>query len=102
MSRFEAIGILFGDGPRHFERWSDDEDDTWATPTRGRLTHDRFKVHQPVYTTDIPWNQVSNLRSSGPGRNSAMRPPRPTFIKVFSRSINPLQVYPELSSRIES
>ncbi|GFX45878.1 hypothetical protein TNCV_3607391 [Trichonephila clavipes] len=39
--------MAFGDGPRNFEPWSSDEDDTWAytpspnnhtTPTGGRLS----------------------------------------------------------------
>ncbi|GBL85747.1 hypothetical protein AVEN_193192-1 [Araneus ventricosus] len=45
-SRFEATRGLFCDGPRNFEPWSDNEDDTsagtpspnfHATPTEGRL-----------------------------------------------------------------
>ncbi|GFV83612.1 hypothetical protein TNCV_3611881 [Trichonephila clavipes] len=46
----------FGDGPRNFEPWSSDEDDTrtdtaspnfHTTPTRGRLSVIIFNVHLP-------------------------------------------------------
>ncbi|GFU47724.1 hypothetical protein TNCV_4464751 [Trichonephila clavipes] len=44
--------MAFGDGPRNFEPWSSDEDDTWAgtsfpnyntTPTGGRLSSRQFQ-----------------------------------------------------------
>jgi len=29
MSRFEATTVTFRDGPRNFEPWSNDENETW-------------------------------------------------------------------------
>ncbi|GFX32015.1 hypothetical protein TNCV_4098661 [Trichonephila clavipes] len=46
----------FGDGPRNFEPWSSDQDDTCVgttspnfntPPTGGRLSSDIFYVHRP-------------------------------------------------------
>ncbi|GBN96015.1 hypothetical protein AVEN_110249-1 [Araneus ventricosus] len=67
---------LFWDGPRNFEPWSDDEDDTWAgtptpnfhaTPAGGRLATTYYLAcKQAPYTADLQWNRVSNLEPSGP------------------------------------
>ncbi|GBM84447.1 hypothetical protein AVEN_6202-1 [Araneus ventricosus] len=73
---FEATRGLFSDGLRHFEPWSDEEDDTRAgtpslnfrtTPAGGRLapTYD-LACDGPTYTTDLRGNRVSNLESSNP------------------------------------
>ncbi|GFW46891.1 hypothetical protein TNCV_2982471 [Trichonephila clavipes] len=51
-----------GDGPCNFEPQSSDENETGAgppslnfhiTPTAGRLSPDRFDVHQPLYTAGL-------------------------------------------------
>ncbi|GBM26991.1 hypothetical protein AVEN_47190-1 [Araneus ventricosus] len=75
-SRSEVTRGLFCGGHRNFEPRSDDEDDTWAgthspnfrtTPTGGRLVpYLRFNVQKAKYTTDLQWNRVSNLETSGP------------------------------------
>ncbi|GBN02106.1 hypothetical protein AVEN_9675-1 [Araneus ventricosus] len=75
-SCFEATLVLFWDGPRHFEPQSDDKDDARAgspspnfrtTPTGGRFVPNvRFNVQLAQYTTDLQWNRVSTLETSGP------------------------------------
>ncbi|GBN42088.1 hypothetical protein AVEN_25751-1 [Araneus ventricosus] len=70
-SNIEATRRLFWDGPRHFEPWLDDEDDTrdgtpspnfHTTPTGGRLGPIcDFACNRPTYTEDLQWNRVSDM-----------------------------------------
>ncbi|GBN33672.1 hypothetical protein AVEN_84848-1, partial [Araneus ventricosus] len=72
---FEATRGFFWDGSRHFEQWSDDEDDISAgtsspnfrtTPAGGLLALKCILTSKCLIRGRSSWNQVSNLEPFAP------------------------------------
>ncbi|GBO25598.1 hypothetical protein AVEN_198829-1 [Araneus ventricosus] len=70
-SPLKATRGLLWNWPPNFQPRSDDEDDTspnFGITPAGRHLAPMYDLmcNKPKYTTDLQWNQISNLEPSGP------------------------------------